>query len=115
MAKVRRRVLFVCEGNLHRSPTVERLYSAIPGIDARSAGLSDLARVQVNDELLFWADVIFVMERRLRQVLKRRFTVSLEGKELVCLNVPDDFQRDEPKLIDVLVERLTPHLGPPAL
>lgn len=42
------RVLFVCEGNLHRSPTAESLYAATFGIQAKSAGLSDFARVQVS-------------------------------------------------------------------
>ena len=114
MAKARR-VLFVCEGNLHRSPTAERLYSATPGIRARSAGLSDLARVQVTDELLAWADLVFVMERRLRGLLRQRFAAALAGKELVCLDVPDDFQFGQPELVAVLAERLAPHLGPPAV
>lgn len=65
MAKAKR-VLFVCEGNQHRSPTAERLYAVTPGVKTRPAGLSDLARVQVTDELLAWADVVFVMEQRLR-------------------------------------------------
>lgn len=108
-----KRVLFVCEGNLHRSPTAERLYSKTSGVEARSAGLSPLARVQVTDELIAWADVIFVMEARLRRLLRRRFTGAMEGKVLVCLKIPDDFQYQQPELIDVLTERLTPHLGPP--
>lgn len=109
-----KRVLFVCEGNLHRSPTAERLYAATPGIKARSAGLSSLARVQVTDELLAWADVVFVMERRLKRLIRQRFGPLLEGKELICLDIPDDFQADQPELVALLTERLLPHLGSPA-
>ena len=109
-----KRVLFVCEGNLHRSPTAERLYAATPGIEARSAGLSSLARVQLTHELLTWADVVFVMEKRLRRLIKQRFGTLPDGKELICLDVPDDFQADQPELVALLAERLTPHLGPPA-
>jgi len=108
-----KRGLFVCEGNLHRSPTAERLYANTPGVKARSAGLSPLARVQLTDELLAWADVVFVMERRLRGMLRRRFATVMEGKELVCLEVPDDFQFQQPELVAILTERLTPHLGQP--
>lgn len=108
-----KRVLFVCEGNLHRSPTAERLYSTTPGTTTKSAGLSDLARVQVTDELLAWADVVFVMERRLRGLLRRRFRAVLAGKELVCLDIPDDYQFQQPELMVILAERLSPHLGPP--
>ena len=109
-----RRILFVCEGNLHRSPTAERLDSATPGIDARSAGLSDLARVRVTEELVAWADAAFVMEGRLRKMLRRRFPAELIDKTLVCLDVPDDFQFLQPELLTILAERLLPHLGPPA-
>jgi predicted protein tyrosine phosphatase len=72
-----------------------------------------LARVQVTEELLAWADVVFVMERRLRMLLRRRFAAALTGKELVCLDVPDDFQSGQPELVAVLTERLAPHLSPP--
>ena len=108
-----RRVLFVCEGNLHRSPTAEKLYASTPGVETRSAGLSPFARVQVTEELLEWADVVFVMERRLARMLKRRFEPWPAGKEVVCLEIPDDYQRMQVELLAVLTERLTPHLGPP--
>ncbi len=112
MSRVQR-VLFICEGNLHRSPTAAHLYSATPGITARSAGLSPLARVQVTDELLAWADVVFVMERRLRRSLRQRFGAALQGKDVVCLEVPDDFQYLQAELLAVLTERLVPYLGQP--
>jgi predicted protein tyrosine phosphatase len=107
-----KRALFICEGNLHRSPTAERVYAATPGVNARSAGLSPLARTQVTDELLAWADVVFVMERRLARMLRRRFGSALADKEVVCLAVPDDYQFMQPELMAVLEERLTPYLGP---
>jgi predicted protein tyrosine phosphatase len=107
------RILFVCEGNVHRSPTAERLYARTPGLSTRSAGLSSFARVQVTEELLAWADVVFVMESRLHRALRRRFAAALEGKELACLDVPDDFQAGQPELIALLTQRLTPRLGPP--
>jgi predicted protein tyrosine phosphatase len=111
---LKRRVLFVCEGNLHRGPTAERLYASTPGIEARSAGLSGLARVQLTAELLAWADVVFVMERRLVRLIRRRFTAALAGTDLVCLNVPDEFQLMQPELQALLIDRLAPHLGQPA-
>jgi predicted protein tyrosine phosphatase len=108
-----KKVLFVCEGNLHRSPTAAALYAHKPGIKALSAGLSPLARVRVTDELLAWADVVFVMERRLVRLLRLCFP-TVTDKEVVCLKVPDDYQSMQPELLAVLAERLTPHLGPPA-
>jgi predicted protein tyrosine phosphatase len=106
-------VLFICEGNVHRSRTAEALYASVSGIEARSAGLSPLARVQVTEELLAWADAIFVMERRLVRMLKRRFGDCLGGKEVVCLRIPDDYQFMQAELKEVLVQRLAPYLGEP--
>jgi predicted protein tyrosine phosphatase len=110
-----KRVLFICEGNLHRSPTAEHLYSCTPGVEARSAGLSALARVQVTDDLLAWAEVVFVMDRRLRRLIRQRFPRSLKGKNLICLDVPDDFQFQQPELVALLTDRLAPHLGHPTV
>lgn len=50
-----RRVLFVCEGNIHRSRTAADLYAAPPILEVRSAGLADPARVQVTEDLIAWA------------------------------------------------------------
>jgi predicted protein tyrosine phosphatase len=108
-----RHVLFVCEGNLHRSPTAQRLYADTPGIVARSAGLSDLARVRVTEELIAWADVVIVMERRLVKMLRRRFRQALGDREVIDLDVPDDYQFMQPELLALLRERLGPLLGPP--
>src|SRR5262245_57414572 len=106
-----RRILFICEGNLHRSPSAQRLYSNTPGIKARSAGLSPLARVQATDELIDWADVVIVMERRLVRLLRRRFGEALGDREVIDLDVPDDYQFMQPELLAVLRDRLEPVLG----
>ena len=107
------RVLFVCEGNRHRSPTAERLYAATPGVKVRSAGTSPLARVEITDELLEWADAVFVMDTSLDRSIRKRFAAALEGKTVVCLEIPDDFQFMQHELLALLTERLTPHLGTP--
>jgi predicted protein tyrosine phosphatase len=60
-----------------------------------------------------WADVIFVMEKRLERLLRRGFGPLLAEKTLVNLHIPDDYQHMEPTLLALLTERLTAHLGPP--
>jgi predicted protein tyrosine phosphatase len=104
-------VLFICEGNLRRSPTAEEMYARTPGLRAKSAGLSPMARVQVTVELLAWADFVFVMEDRLLKLLRKAFNVS--NKQVICLDIPDDFQRGQPELVSILTERLSPHIGLP--
>lgn len=108
-----RRVLFICEGNIHRSVTAQRLYATTPGIKARSAGLSSSARVQATEELLAWADDIFVMEPRLTNLLRRRFFNPKKPLPSVTLYIPDDYQRMQPEFLEILTEKLTPYLGKP--
>src|SRR5947207_2507146 len=104
-----RRVLFICEGNLHRSPTAQALYAHTPELKVRSAGTSPLARVQVTEELLAWADDLFVMDRGVARSLRRRFP-QLAARVLVCLEVADEYQYLQPELVAVLRERLEPYL-----
>jgi predicted protein tyrosine phosphatase len=108
-----KRILFVCEGNRHRSPTAEALYSTTAGLKTRSAGTSPLARTEVTEELLDWADVVYVMEASLAKLLTHRFPDQTATKQIHSLDIPDDFQRMQPELIAILTERLTPHLGTP--
>ena len=66
-------VLFVCTANKLRSPTAETLFAAHPGIAARSAGLDPNCPCPLNAELVLWADMIFVMETRQRERIRKKF------------------------------------------
>jgi protein-tyrosine-phosphatase len=65
-------VLFVCSANRLRSPTAEQVFSAWPGVETDSAGISSGADVLLSSEQVDWADVIFVMEKTHRSKLARR-------------------------------------------
>lgn len=59
-----------------------------------------------------WAEIIFVMEKRYAKVLKIMFGKLLEVKRTVCLEIPDDFELMDAKLIEILRAKVTPHLEP---
>jgi predicted protein tyrosine phosphatase len=107
------KLLFICSRNQWRSPTAEQLYRSFPGYLARSAGTSDSARVKVNAGHIGWADWIFVMEKRHRDLLEDRFPAELEGKHLVCLHIPDEFQYLDPDLITLLKSHLSEFIPVP--
>jgi predicted protein tyrosine phosphatase len=56
------RALFICHFNRKRSATAERVFGKDPSLDVLSAGTSDEALVQVNQRMLEWADLVFVMD-----------------------------------------------------
>ena len=100
------RLLFVCARNRLRSPTAERVFAAVPGVEAESAGVAPDAEAPVTPELLAWADVVFVMEPAHRAKLARSFPAALRGKPVVCLDVPDDYGYMAPDLVRLLRDRV---------
>ncbi len=103
------RVLFICSRNRLRSPTAEGIFAA-PDIETDSAGLASDADCVLSEEQVEWADLIFVMERQHRVKLKKSFAASLQGKRIVCLDVPDRFQYMQPELVELLPRKVGPYL-----
>ena len=100
------RLLFVCARNRLRSPTAERVFAAVPGVEAESAGVAPDAENPVTPELIEWADVILVMEPAHRSKLAKLFPHALRGKRVVCLDVPDDCDYVAPELVRLLRGRV---------
>jgi predicted protein tyrosine phosphatase len=103
-------LLFICSKNQWRSPTAELLFKNHPVHNARSAGTSDKARLKVNQKMITWADVIFVMERKHQQILKEFFPENISGKILVVLDIEDNYQFNDPELIAILKASLQNYL-----
>lgn len=108
-----RNVLFVCSRNRLRSPTAEQVFASRKDIQVSSAGVDHDADNPVTPELLRWADLIFVMERAHRSKLQKRFRAALNGKRIVCLEIPDDYAFMDPALVSLL-QRKVPRFLPEA-
>ena len=106
------KLLFVCSRNRLRSLTAERIFEGIPGIQVRSAGTQPDARIVVTEGQVGWADVIFVMEKSHLNRLRMKFPAALEGKRVITLGIPDDYEFMQPELIDELEGKVAQHLGP---
>lgn len=105
-----KRVLFVCSMNRLRSPTAEQIFADHPGVECDSAGLNNDANNPVTDELVEWAELIFVMEKTHRTKLAKRFRRSLGSRRVVCLDIPDDYDFMDPELVALLRRKVTPLL-----
>ncbi len=103
-------ILFICGKNKWRSPTAEQVFAEVPGLACASAGLSHDAEVPVSDELVAWASMIFVMEKVHKAKLSARFKPHLAGKKVVCLGIADRYKFMEPALVQLLRDKVTPHL-----
>jgi predicted protein tyrosine phosphatase len=94
-------VLFICSRNQWRSPTAERVWRRLPGVNVRSAGTSPQAKRTVNAADIQWADLIFVMETKHQRRLKANFQNLLASKQLVVLDIPDEYQYMDPELVEI--------------
>jgi predicted protein tyrosine phosphatase len=96
-------LLFICSKNQWRSPTAELLFKGHQLHNARSAGTSDKARIRVNQKMLDWADMVFVMEYKHRELLKQQFRID---KPVTVLAIEDDYQFNDPELVEILKSAL---------
>jgi protein-tyrosine phosphatase len=94
-------LLFICSRNRWRSRTAEDLFKRLYGYDVRSAGTAESARIKVNQKLLIWADLIFVMEREHKRRLQEKFPSSILTKEVIILNIPDEYRYMDNQLVEL--------------
>jgi predicted protein tyrosine phosphatase len=107
---VERRFLFVCSQNRLRSPTAEQIFANWPGLEVSSAGTNRDAENPLTDELIEWADTIFVMERSHLNKMRVKFREALGPRRIVCLEIPDEYEFMDPELVRLLEARMRRHL-----
>lgn len=61
----------------------------------------------MSPELLHWADLIFVMEKAHRNKLSKKFRAHLDGKRVICLDIPDDYDYMDPVLVQLLKQKVS--------
>jgi predicted protein tyrosine phosphatase len=106
----RMNLLFVCSENRLRSPTGEEVFSTFEGVNAIGCGTNSDADTPVSGDLIQWADIIFVMEHSHKNKVSKKFKKLLKGKKLVCLDIPDEYERMDPILIRLMKNRVMRHL-----
>jgi len=100
-------LLFVCSENRLRSPTAETIFSEYEGVEAIGAGTNSDAETPVSGDLIEWADIILVMEKSHRNKISKKFKDLLKNKRLVVLEIPDNYDRMQPELIQLLKTKVS--------
>jgi len=91
-------LLFICSRNKWRSKTAEKIFYGRPGFSVRSAGTAASAQTKVSQDLLDWADTVYVMEQKHAAILRQRFNY----RESICLDIPDEYEFMDPELVELL-------------
>lgn len=95
-------LLFVCSRNQWRSPTAEEIFKNSQEHQAKSAGTEPSARIKITEKLINWADIIFVMEKKHKERINQRFAAVVDEKELIVLDIPDEYQFMDEELVDLI-------------
>jgi predicted protein tyrosine phosphatase len=103
-------ILFVCSRNQWRSPTAERVWRTAQGVSVRSAGTSASARRRVGLADIAWADIVFVMEDEHKSRLRKMFGHEIGAKEIVVLDIPDEFPFMDKELVALITSRSAPYI-----
>jgi predicted protein tyrosine phosphatase len=103
-------ILFVCSRNKWRSATAETIYKNHADHQVRSAGTEPSARIKISAKVITWADLIFVMEKKHKQRIAERFPEEIYEKEIIILDIPDDYQYMDEELIEELNAKVANYL-----
>jgi predicted protein tyrosine phosphatase len=109
----KKRVLFVCTQNKVRSLTAEHLYRGRPDLEVKSAGTATFAKNQLTEEVMRWADVVFVFDDSQVEVIAKRFGPDALGKMVICLGLADIYTYKSDALVLKLISKLDAYLGRP--
>ena len=104
------RILFVCTANKLRSPTAEDVFRDYPGIEAISAGTDSEAPRPLTKDLVASADMIFAMETHHRERIRKKFKQRPADNRIITLHIPDEYERGDPALVELLKARAEPRL-----
>jgi|JFJP01.1.fsa_nt_gi predicted protein tyrosine phosphatase len=104
------KLLFVCSQNRLRSPTAEILFDN-ERFETDSAGLNEDANQLITVDLLLWSDIIFCMEKSHKKKLSKLLKHYNIDRQLICLNIPDEFEFLESGLIELLNKKVYDYFG----
>jgi len=96
----RKRILFICSRNKWRSKTAETIFKNSQESIVKSAGTSKSAEIKITRNLIDWADEIYVMERKHKEIIEKKYGRMKD--KLSILNIPDEYQYMDDELISEL-------------
>ena len=96
-----RKLLFVCMANINRSPSFQRFFEKkYPKYQVKSAGIYYGYPDVLNDELLKWADKVYVMDLEQEIFIAKHYPDCLNKVEVI--GVSDQYNPDDDKLIEII-------------
>ncbi len=101
------KILFVCSRNKWRSRTAETIFKNNGLHQIKSAGTEKSARIRITQNMINWADTIFVMESKHKKRMVENFELNLQEKDVEVLDIPDEYQYMDEDLVEILKIKLS--------
>lgn len=97
-------ILFVCSANVNRSKAFEKTMNGLVDKDRyeiRSAGIWSGYPYQINDEILTWADDIYVMDLSHRLFIHKNYRQHLSKVKVI--GISDQYDVDSDELFELII------------
>ncbi len=95
------KLLFICAGNAQRSPSFEIWFKKNrPQYDVRSTGTYYGYPYRMNEELLEWADKIYVMDLEQYMFIHRKYPTFLSKVKVVGCS--DQYNRESSEINNLI-------------
>jgi predicted protein tyrosine phosphatase len=104
------KLMFVHPRGAAQYPFPESILEGDPRVAIRTASLGDDALGPDEQAMVAWADVLMVMEKRMRHVLRRRLKEIDKSKRVVCLHLPEFHDVHDPAYVQLIRERINVYL-----
>ncbi len=102
---MKKKLLFVCECNLNRSPTFEKYFKKklSDKYEVKSAGTLFGYPNRLDKKLIDWADVIYIMDMEQWVHLHARYQEAFVPRNKVkIIGISDQYDTDDSKLIRLI-------------
>lgn len=102
------RILCVCSAGLLRSPTMARVLTRdFDNVNPRAVGHSvDFALIPLDQVHLEWADLILCADSSTTDAVALQMSNFNIDKNFVNMNIPDEFEFANPKLEQIIRDKL---------
>ena len=95
------RLLFICTGNIQRSPTFEAWFKKYRcQYEVRSTGTAYGYPYRLTAELLEWADIIYLMDLEQEMFLARKFPEYIPKTKIIGCS--DQYAPESPELDNLI-------------
>ncbi|OUD29150.1 protein tyrosine phosphatase, partial [Flavobacterium sp. FPG59] len=86
------------------------IYKNSSEYNVKSAGTEDSARIKINSKLIIWAEIIFVMEKKHKEKILKRFSTETSNKKIIILDIPDIYKYMDKELIEEIRTSISEYL-----